>query len=546
MPVLSSTERRQPVSETADKTQAITPWPAIPPPSHPIWREIKAGLMALSFANLCFLTAWFSPLYDADFGYFNKLPVNNATLLSLAVNLLWFAALTWVVIRVLRRHPGAWWHLPVHVLFFLLLLLPLDFCRLSVFHITDYQIYMFLKKPAVLLGLLALFAAVVWQHRRVARVLAVVVGLLSPLAFFTLLKITLVCLGIQHIAQDSSVSSTPPLKPVHAGQPRVLWIIFDETDQRLAFEQRPAGLQLPELDRLRNESFSATNAYPPGDDTFHSMPQLILGRRASSVTIKNASDLRITLADTDEVTSWSKLPSLFTSARDMGVNTALVGWYHPYSRLLNGALNYCAWYPFPTFECVRASTFSDALIREINCLKGAVHRRQLHVDLVRASIRESQSLVTNGTYGLILLHLAMPHKPGIYLPDKDRMTVFGMSKTTGYFNNLILVDRTFGNMRRAMETSGQWDKTWVIVSTDHSWRESKLYDGKRDLRIPFLIKAPGDNKAITYSPRLNTVLTHDLILAILRGEITGQDSAVTWLDAHPRPEPTITSSSLMD
>jgi hypothetical protein len=85
------------------------------------------------------------------------------------------------------------------------------------------------------------------------------------------------------------------------------------------------------------------------------------------------------------------------------------------------------------------------------------------------------------------------------------------------------------------------------VSTDHSWRDSRVYDGRRDLRVPFCIKSPRENKSITYPGAFNTVLTHDLILAILRREIDSSASAVSWLDAHksdantsaPPPEPPI-------
>jgi arylsulfatase A-like enzyme len=90
-----------------------------------------------------------------------------------------------------------------------------------------------------------------------------------------------------------------------------------------------------------------------------------------------------------------------------------------------------------------------------------------------------------------------------------------------------------------MESSGQWDKTWLIVSTDHAWRESNYYDGQMDLRVPFIVKAPDAHKAITYSAQFNTVLTHDLILAILRGELINQENVAPWLEAHPRTEPTI-------
>jgi arylsulfatase A-like enzyme len=83
-----------------------------------------------------------------------------------------------------------------------------------------------------------------------------------------------------------------------------------------------------------------------------------------------------------------------------------------------------------------------------------------------------------------------------------------------------------------MEASGQWDKTWVILSADHSWRESKLYDGQRDYRVPYLIKPPGATVSTDYTRPFNTILTHDLILAILRGEVTNGQNLAPWLDAH--------------
>ena len=54
--------------------------------------------------------------------------------------------------------------------------------------------------------------------------------------------------GIEHLEQHSSEPALQPLIPVQAGRPRVVWAIFDETDQRLALEQRPPGVLLPEFD----------------------------------------------------------------------------------------------------------------------------------------------------------------------------------------------------------------------------------------------------------------------------------------------------------
>jgi hypothetical protein len=90
-----------------------------------------------------------------------------------------------------------------------------------------------------------------------------------------------------------------------------------------------------------------------------------------------------------------------------------------------------------------------------------------------------------------------------------------------------------------MEASGEWDKTWLIISSDHSWGDADLYNGRHDTRVPFIVKPPGKNEAITYSPAFNTILTHDMILAILRNQITNQQDLVPWLDKNGKPLPTL-------
>jgi hypothetical protein len=86
-----------------------------------------------------------------------------------------------------------------------------------------------------------------------------------------------------------------------------------------------------------------------------------------------------------------------------------------------------------------------------------------------------------------------------------------------------------------MEQAGLWDRTWVIVTSDHYWRDAKLYDGRQDYRIPFILKAPGKDQPVTYGNPFNTVVTQDLILAIFRKEISTVSEAAAWLDTHQAP-----------
>lgn len=490
--------------------------------------------MALSVANCCFVRAWFDLLFDAN-RYFNKLPVLRVELLALAVNLSGFALLVWLGMAVRRRFPRGLPRLVLDLSFLSLLIFPADFIRVQYLNWTDSELVGFLKQPAVMLCLLALAALLIWKHRPAALAVAVVTGITFPLALFIAAKIILLCLNVIPVKECISSPPPTPLLPVRQGQPRVVWIIFDETDYRLTFDQRPAGLELPEFDRFRKESLCADKAYPPGDNTLLSMPALISGRRLSAVA-QDGCDLSLTRSDTGASAEWSALPSVFSQARELGLNTALVGWYHPYSRLLGGSLNYCSWYAFPAFEPARATTFGGAIRQQIASLAGPFHVRQLFIDICKDSLKEAVSLVADPTYGLILLHLPPPHGPGVYLPDKNEFTRRGLPQPASYLNNLVLADHELGALRRAIATSGQQADTWVILSADHSWRNSKVYDGRRDYRVPFLVKGPGDGAPLTYSRQFNTVLTSDLILAILRGEITNESKTATWLDAHGKPE----------
>jgi hypothetical protein len=57
--------------------------------------------------------------------------------------------------------------------------------------------------------------------------------------------------------QDQALAAQVPNPPKGA---RAVWIIFDELSQAIAFGNRPPGLSLPNLDRLKAVSLFATAA----------------------------------------------------------------------------------------------------------------------------------------------------------------------------------------------------------------------------------------------------------------------------------------------
>ena len=144
---------------------------------------------------------------------------------------------------------------------------------------------------------------------------------------------------------------------------------------------------------------------------------------------------------------------------------------------------------------------------------------------------------------LIFIHSPAPHPPGIY----DRVKGdFSLAGRHSYLDNLALVDRTLGELRRAMESAGVWDQTTIIITADHWWRTemwsrgpfwtredaAAAGSGRMDHRIPFVLKLAGQREQLTYTPGFNTVVTHDLVLALLRGDVSTPGSVAGWLDRH--------------
>jgi hypothetical protein len=163
-------------------------------------------------------------------------------------------------------------------------------------------------------------------------------------------------------------------------------------------------------------------------------------------------------------------------------------------------------------------------------------------------IREaSLEAVSRSEIGLLLLHFPVPHPPAIF----NRLSnEFDASGDKSYLDGLKLVDNTIGELRRTMENSGLWEDAVVVVSSDHWWRgdlwrymresrarswnaeDESAFSGI-DERVPFMVKLPRQQSSIDYTHEFNTVVTHDLFLALLSGSLSDRGGVVNWLDAHP-------------
>jgi Sulfatase len=396
---------------------------------------------------------------------------------------------------------------------------------------------------------LVYFASVALAPGISARIGKVLVQLTIPLFFIQSMS-----LGWRYAQSPSGaqLANRPTLAAQTQTMPsaHIIWMVFDELDYELSLDLRPSSVEMPEFDRLRSESLSALDAHSPATSTMTAFPSLLTGNRIKSAVPSGPQDLRLDLDSTEahEHLLWNAQPTVFSFARDHGLNGAVVGWYHPYCRIFDSSLTDCFWTPYvdalPSLRHEFVSRQAGLLpvlpgwwgMSEGREYEFVARQHQLEY---QEMLEHALNTVARRDLNLIFLHWLVPHLPGIY----DRKLNALHTSASNYFDNLELVDRVLGQIRRKLENAGFWDNTTLIITGDHPLRpsvwahrpiwtseEAQLCAKRKDPRVPLLIKLPHQHNALTYAAPLNTVLIHNLLIRWMQGVHPTLENVRAFLD----------------
>jgi hypothetical protein len=489
--------------------------------------------LALSLANLAYLRLWLEILgVTTTEAYF--LDVANVDVLALVVNVVLLAALFLGGVTVARR-LGVHGRRVMIAGFVAVLLLRLNglgpALAPGVFTVLDAwrnARYLEAMLPVAVLALGA--AAVARWPQRALRLAVGFVFILSPFVAVTFARAAWILLVLDP-TEALAAKSRPIGTPVRdVPGPRVVVIVMDALSRYHAIDARPDDLELPEFDRLRAESIDASQVTQIGWVTKVSLPAMLTGLPVVDSDPSSADELLLELADGTR-RPWSSTSNILGEAQRLGGVAVLAGWYHPYCRLFP-TLDACSTYPTRTVGSRgRETGFLHALIDQQLALLPYVNLRIRQVDIVEEQRLDAVEAVTLGQRGLVFLHMIVPHTPWIWDEDADDFTVTRFDDD-GYYGNIRLMDAILGDLRTAMERSGKWDSTSVLLLSDHVMRYRPEYlEEPRDTRVPFILKLPGATTGVEYTRPFNALVTHDLVRALLRGELQTVEDATRWLDA---------------
>ena len=506
-------------------------------------------LIATSLANLFFLRAWERALFGL---YADDFKPESTTVAMLVLILAVVFRVGWQIARSSARLAFF-----ARISFLLLLLVPVNALRLYYqltfrsWHANRY--YWVVYAILAIVAMFMLFAVLTGRlkMRALVRCGIVLTLALTPFSLFTFgLAIRATYHRLSNEAQQkASLGASTPFPSSEWASPepkraRVVWIIFDELDERAAFTNRSPSVSLPELDRFRSESFVAMAAYPPGGSTMQSIPALLNGREVTGVTARDDL-LSIWQKDQPGPVIWSAPMTIFQEAHAAGLKTGLVGALLPYCATHGSVISDCRDFhtrkSWPTKVSSTMLTTLEAvpLAFRLFLRDRTFDRRMQRYEFL---IHDGSEMASNPKLDLVYLHFPFPHPPGVYDRALGRLDT---SKRHSYLDNLVLTDVSFGALRRAMEQTGIWHESAVIVSSDHWWRtdgwknhsdwteeeEREVAGLAPDHRVPFIVKLAGNTEPMIYQKNLNTIVTYKMVMALLKGQIGASKDLALWLDS---------------
>ena len=306
---------------------------------------------------------------------------------------------------------------------------------------------------------------------------------------------------------------------------RLMWIIFDELDQRILFDKRPAGYEFTGFDSFRRQSIYMSRVVPPGSLTETAMPTYWIGQRVVKSRKRSCNRLEVQIEGSEGFLSVSDFDHIFKGAFAAGASTGIAGFYHPYCRLFGEFADRCQAFFLESIQDRASNSLASSMKWSARIL--LPEWRKARTVRTFESIRfAALEMAIDPEKDFVVVHVNMPHVPYVYDPSSDELTIWGSGLS--YADNVSCADKMLSEIERESRKAGLWDKTAVVVMADHGWRSMPGF-GSEPGAIPLMIKMPGQSEEIRLDEELDSVLTKRLCLSILQRELRTSQDVVSWL-----------------
>ncbi|MBI1976889.1 MAG: sulfatase-like hydrolase/transferase [Candidatus Omnitrophica bacterium] len=311
------------------------------------------------------------------------------------------------------------------------------------------------------------------------------------------------------------------------GSPSNTYIfIFDGWSYQRSYAGQEVASFFKNLDQLRKVSVSFPDAYSPADATYKSMPNFIFQNDDDVMIEKDQFCFR----DGEKQLLLRQAKSIFDQPHQEGVHTVLGGTHLPYADFLGEKVDWIESISTQkvfgegvarnsVFHLVKLLSIGASALFYRNCEQIVeIGYNQLHIDTTRRIHQMALSVIAEQSHPtMALFHYPIPHYPFIYTAQGPKSILQAYPPTvTHYKGNLAYLDKLIGEIIAQLKEADEFDKSLIIMTSDHSWRHEFRGDGEELFmerrHVPLFVKFPNQTKPI----EVNTPLVTSHLFSFLR------------------------------
>lgn len=274
-------------------------------------------------------------------------------------------------------------------------------------------------------------------------------------------------------------------------------IVFDEMSYEYLYENKNVKGAFPNIKAFSSQADNYHLASAPGDSTESSMPGILMGLRKVKLKIKG-DNIYISEENKELLPLKLDAENLPSTARAKGYKTALYGWYHDYCKMFGNVLDECRSFSlynysdvnerFSVLDPVRTTFILWPYVKPAGYFKVPVYS-EFHKRNVEAIYRLAVSYLGKSEASFVFIHFPIPHIPFVYGPDGYNPPPDPyLPSEQNYIKQLKYVDRLFGDFIGKMKVTGKYEKSAVVLMSDHNFREKA--ERMQWTRIPLVVKRP--------------------------------------------------------
>jgi len=495
----------------------------------------RDALVAASWANIALLPYWTGLLQPEIASAYWLRPSAVACWAAVMVVLMAGAlgVVTGLVLRQLKWKPA---RMAANLAQVGALLIVFDALRVvAKIGATQMVVWMGLSRPLLAVLAIALGIALVRWHHDLARAVRSVLLIFSPFLAITIGRAVFVVTTTDFAALDP-VSLRAPAIAGSEGM-RVVVVMFDELDYGLAFSRRPPDVQLDAFDRLRRESFFATDVRPVSIATEYAIPSMFTGGRVDSIVSRTPSSVFVRFKGDSVPKDMATLETLFDDAAAIGARSEVVGSYLPYCRWRLATLTTrCISNPMSRGGVLDGPVpFGQAVARQLIGLAGPLGIRTARISEIRNLTDAALRAATDSTTRLVFVHLLVPHSPNIWNAADSSFSRLRLG-ADGYFDNLALADHILARLRKAVDDVGMSKNTVFVVMSDHGYRFGPVRGVNPTRRAMLAVNFPS-HVPLEWGTTVRRVPLRAMVLELLEGRIQTATDLGNWFRQRDTPPP---------